>query len=67
MARYDDEELTVEVTAAMIEAGEAVLDRACELAEIVPSIFLTMAVKDIYIAMEKERCSQVLYEMAPEL
>jgi hypothetical protein len=54
--RPDDE---IKITSAMIEAGEAVLDRACDRAEVPASWSLLSAAKDVYIAMENVRCCQV--------
>ena len=49
----------IEITPAMIAAGEVVLDRACDQAEVPASWFLISAAKDVYIAMENVRCRQV--------
>ncbi|MFZ3326548.1 MAG: hypothetical protein WA231_11900 [Methylocella sp.] len=48
-----DEE--IEITPAMIEAGEAVLDAALEQAQLPPSWYVLSAVKDVYIAMDAAR------------
>lgn len=47
-----------QITPQMIEAGEAVLDRACVQAELPPSWILMSAVRDVYNAMETARLSQ---------
>lgn len=48
----------IEITPQMIEAGEAVLDRACDQAEVPTSWSLISAAKDVYIAMENARSRQ---------
>ena len=46
------------ITKAMIRAGESILDRACEIAEISPPWSVLSAARDVYIAMERARCAQ---------
>ena len=47
----------IEITAAMVEAGEAVLDGVCEAAEIVPPWSVISAARDVCIAMQLAKSS----------
>lgn len=49
---------TEEVTLAMIEAGEAVLDRAFQRADLQPSWTVFSALRDVYTAMANARDCQ---------